>query len=41
MGIVRSLDEVFSDESARRLIREELIEGKATKRVTSIAFKTL
>lgn len=38
MGIVRTLDEVFSDPAAQQLIREEMIAGKSTKRVTSIAF---
>jgi len=38
MGIVRSLDEVFSDKAAQALIREELTEGQPTKRVTTIAF---
>lgn len=38
MGIIRPLDAVFSEESARRLIRKETIGGKETQRVTSIAF---
>lgn len=37
-GMIRSLDEVFLDEEAKRLIREEVIQGILTKRVTSIAF---
>jgi crotonobetainyl-CoA:carnitine CoA-transferase CaiB-like acyl-CoA transferase len=40
MGIVRTLKDVFNDPAAQQLIREETIEGKATKRVTSIAFQT-
>jgi crotonobetainyl-CoA:carnitine CoA-transferase CaiB-like acyl-CoA transferase len=38
MGIIRSLDEVFSEPAAQRLVREEIIAGKLTKRVTSLAF---
>jgi crotonobetainyl-CoA:carnitine CoA-transferase CaiB-like acyl-CoA transferase len=38
-GIVRSLDEVFADSVAQSLVRTEIIAGKTTKRVTSIAFK--
>jgi hypothetical protein len=38
MGIIRPLDEVFSDPAAQQLVREETIAGKLTKRVTSIAF---
>jgi len=37
-GKVKLLDEVFSEPQAKRLVREENISGKATKRVTSIAF---
>lgn len=37
-GKIKSLDEVFSESQAKHLIREENISGKATKRVTSIAF---
>lgn len=39
MGIIRTLGEVFAEDSARALIREETIAGKDTKRVTSIAFR--
>lgn len=38
-GIIRSLDEVFADPTAQSLVRTETINGKTTKRVTSIAFK--
>ena len=36
---IRDLNEVFQDESAKKLVCSELISGKETKRVTSIAFK--
>ena len=36
---VKDLQEVFEDEAAQSLIREEQNSGKTTKRVTSIAFK--
>lgn len=39
-GKIKTLDEVFADEQAKKLIREEVINGKQTKRVTSVAFKT-
>jgi crotonobetainyl-CoA:carnitine CoA-transferase CaiB-like acyl-CoA transferase len=38
-GKIKNLEEVFSNSDAQNLIREELIEGINTKRVTSIAFK--
>jgi crotonobetainyl-CoA:carnitine CoA-transferase CaiB-like acyl-CoA transferase len=38
-GIIRSLDEVFTDPMAQALVRTEQIAGKTTQRVTSIAFK--
>ena len=38
-GKIRDLKEVFEDEHARSLIREEMIDGIPTKRVTSIAFR--
>ncbi len=38
-GIVKSLDEVFSEQKAKNLIREEVIHGILTKRTTQIAFK--
>lgn len=38
-GIIKSLNEVFENEAAQKLIREEIIENQETKRVTSIAFK--
>lgn len=40
MGIVKSLDDVFSQPEAQQLIREENIDGKTTRRVTSVAFHT-
>ncbi len=40
VGVIQTLDEVFSKETAQNLIREELIEDQLTKRVTQIAFKT-
>jgi crotonobetainyl-CoA:carnitine CoA-transferase CaiB-like acyl-CoA transferase len=36
---IKNLSEVFEDNEAQTLIREEEISGKHTKRVTSIAFK--
>lgn len=39
MGIIRKLDDVFSEPAAQALVREETIAEKPTKRVTSIAFK--
>lgn len=38
-GLIRSLDEVFQDERAQQFVREEVINGQNTKRVTSIAFE--
>jgi crotonobetainyl-CoA:carnitine CoA-transferase CaiB-like acyl-CoA transferase len=38
-GKIRNLAEVFEDENAKKLIREEIIEGKLTKRISSIAFQ--
>jgi len=38
-GKIKNLEEVFSNADAQNLIREEIIEGINTKRVTSIAFK--
>jgi crotonobetainyl-CoA:carnitine CoA-transferase CaiB-like acyl-CoA transferase len=38
-GKVKDLQEVFSEAKTKDFIREELIDGKLTKRVTSIAFK--
>lgn len=38
-GKICNLKDVFQDHSAKELIREEIIDGKRTKRVTSIAFK--
>jgi hypothetical protein len=39
MGIIKTLDEVFADNQAQKLIRTEQIEGVNTKRVTQIAFQ--
>jgi hypothetical protein len=39
VGKINDLQDVFKDDSANQLIREEKIEGIDTKRVTSIAFK--
>jgi crotonobetainyl-CoA:carnitine CoA-transferase CaiB-like acyl-CoA transferase len=39
MGIIKSLDEVFMDETAQRLIRTEQIGGIETKRVSQVAFQ--
>ena len=38
-GIVKNLDDVLKEESAKSLIREEEISGIKTKRMTQIAFK--
>lgn len=38
-GKIKNLAEVFSDEDAQSLVREETIDGISTKRVSSIAFK--
>lgn len=38
-GKIKDLKEVFEDNSALQLVRSEVIEGKNTKRVTSLAFK--
>jgi crotonobetainyl-CoA:carnitine CoA-transferase CaiB-like acyl-CoA transferase len=38
-GKINNLNEVFESEKAKTLIREEVIDGKITKRVTSIAFQ--
>lgn len=37
-AIIKNLREVFREEGAQKLIREEKIEGRLTKRVTGIAF---
>lgn len=39
-AIIRNLQEVFQNPGANQLIREEIIEGVQTKRMTQIAFKT-
>lgn len=38
-GAVKNLEEVFSQNTAKSLIREEEIDGTLTKRVTSVVFK--
>lgn len=38
-GKIKNLEAVFSENTALDLVRSELIEGKSTKRLTSIAFK--
>jgi len=38
-GKVKKLDEVFKEEAAQSLIREEEVNGLLTKRITSIVFK--
>ena len=38
-GKIKNLKEVFDDEIARQLIREEIIDGKNTKRITSVVSK--
>lgn len=38
-GKVQNLQEVFSSEKAQSLVREEMISGVSTKRVTSVVFK--
>ena len=38
-GIIKTLDEVFEDQTAKELIRSEVIEGIETHRVSSISFK--
>lgn len=37
-GKIRNLQEVFTDKEAQNLVREEVIDGVLTKRVTSVAF---
>ena len=37
-GHIKNLEEVFNDKTALDLVREEVIEGQVTKRVTSISF---
>ena len=38
-GIIKNLAEVFESQQAQKLVREEEIDGKSTKRITSIAFE--
>jgi crotonobetainyl-CoA:carnitine CoA-transferase CaiB-like acyl-CoA transferase len=39
-GIIKNMEEVFSADSAKSMILEEIIENTPTKRVKTIAFKT-
>jgi crotonobetainyl-CoA:carnitine CoA-transferase CaiB-like acyl-CoA transferase len=39
VGAIRSMNEVLSGEVAKRMIREELIDGHHTSRLSSVAFK--
>lgn len=39
VGKIQNLEEVFSSDKAKSLIREELIDGVLTKRITSTVFK--
>lgn len=39
MGVIKSLKQVFEMQDAKKLIREENLEGRITKRVTQIAFQ--
>lgn len=39
IGKINSLDKVFQDQNAKDLVRDEIINGQQTKRVTSIAFQ--
>jgi crotonobetainyl-CoA:carnitine CoA-transferase CaiB-like acyl-CoA transferase len=38
-GVIKDLEDVFESKDAQELVREEMISGIKTKRVTSIAFK--
>ena len=38
-GIIKNLGEVFETKEAQKLIRAEVIDGKVTERITSIAFE--
>lgn len=38
-ALIKSVNEVFEDAAAKKLIREETIEGEATRRVTGSVFK--
>jgi len=39
VGIINSIDKVFENPEAQALVREEKIDGKTTKRITSLGFK--
>lgn len=39
VGAIRSMDEVMSGETAHSMLREEIISGQTTRRLSSIAFK--
>jgi crotonobetainyl-CoA:carnitine CoA-transferase CaiB-like acyl-CoA transferase len=38
-GAIKSMDEVMTSTAAQTMIREEIIDGRPTKRISSIAFK--
>ncbi|MBI3135699.1 MAG: CoA transferase [Bacteroidetes bacterium] len=38
-ALIRTIEEVFADDQAKELIREEVIDGKKTRRVSSVVFK--
>jgi crotonobetainyl-CoA:carnitine CoA-transferase CaiB-like acyl-CoA transferase len=38
-ALIKTIEEVFADEQARNLVREEVIDGKNTRRVSSVIFK--
>jgi hypothetical protein len=38
-GKVKNLEEVFQDPKAIELVREEIIDGHHTKRITSVIWK--
>ncbi|MBA3899690.1 MAG: CoA transferase [Bacteroidetes bacterium] len=39
-GIVKNMEEVFSSDSTKKLVLEEIIQNTTTKRVKTVAFKT-
>lgn len=39
-GIIKNLAEVFEEPLAKEMIREEMIEGKLTRRVSTVSFKS-
>jgi len=38
-ALIKTVEEVFADEQAQSLVREEIIDGKNTRRVTSVVFQ--